>query len=137
MEMAACTTPATSFSVLIVDDEPSVRTVTMRILARGFDAVPVASAEAALTLLAGGAFFDVILCDLNLSGMSGRDLFARLQAEYPAQAARLVMVSGMPPSSDDDALVEELEHRWLEKPIRPEQLRSVASAVASSHIVAR
>ena len=75
-------------SALIVDDEPSVLNVHRRVLARSFDVVTVATAEAALALVEAGAFFDVIFCDYCLPGMSGQELFTHLRGAYPAQAGR-------------------------------------------------
>jgi two-component system cell cycle sensor histidine kinase/response regulator CckA len=124
-------TDAAYRSVLIVDDEPSVLQVARRILSRRFDpVVAVTSAEAALTLLESGMFFDVIFCDFSMPGMSGRELFARLQAADPAQAERLVIISGATADESDEAFLRALDHRWLEKPMRAAELLLIATTVA-------
>jgi CheY-like chemotaxis protein len=118
-------------SVLLVDDEPSVLQAATRILRRRFDpVVAVTSAEAALTLLESGMFFDVIFCDFGMPGMSGRDLFARLHATDPVQAERLVIVSGATADESDEVFLRALDRRWLEKPMRAADLLLIATTVA-------
>jgi CheY-like chemotaxis protein len=118
-------------SVLVIDDEPAVLKFSVRVLSRSFDpVVAVTSAEAALALIDTGAFFDVILCDHYLSGISGRELFMRLQNEHPAQASRLVIVSGAALDEGSEEFLEALDQRWLEKPMRPADLLLIATTVA-------
>jgi PAS domain S-box-containing protein len=72
-------------SVLVVDDEESIREVVQEGLsARGLKVECAGSVEAALSLLAGQAY-DVVLCDFNLPGLRGTELFERLR-ERPAQS---------------------------------------------------
>lgn len=118
-------------SVLVIDDEPPVLKFSARILSRSFDpVVAVTSAEAGLALIDSGAFFDVILCDYCLPGMSGRELFMHLRKKHPAQASRVVIVSGAAPDDLAEEFLEALDHRWLEKPMRPADLLLIATTVA-------
>ena len=119
-------------AALIVDDEPSVLKVHSRVLVRSFEVVAVATAEAALELIESGAFFDVIFCDYSLPGMSGRELFMHLREAYPAQAARLTILSGALEPGRTDAFMQALDHRWLEKPVHPAELLLLATSLAHS-----
>jgi CheY-like chemotaxis protein len=123
-------TRTSSRSVLIVDDEPSMRTVFARVLSRTFEPVCVESAELALDLVASGAVFDVIVCDYCLPGMLGVALFQRLQDQFPEQAARMVILSGALPSGVDEVSSATLAGRWLQKPVSPAALLRVAETVA-------
>ena len=74
--------------VLVVDDEEMVRTVTTKLLRlRGHTVEAVNGGPAALTALAGGADgrapFDIVVTDLSMPDMSGRELAAAVRARYP------------------------------------------------------
>jgi nitrogen-specific signal transduction histidine kinase/ActR/RegA family two-component response regulator len=87
--------------ILIVDDEPGVRTVVRRMLRRaGFDVVEADSGPAALAEIRGAAVpFDVLLTDLVMPGMHGRDLIAHARRLVPSLA--IVCMTGY--ASDPDA----------------------------------
>lgn len=79
--------------VLVVDDEPSVRDVFARLLARESDltVVTAESAEAALYLL-GSQRFDLLITDKNLPGMGGIELVAEARKLRPHIEA--IMITG-------------------------------------------
>lgn len=80
-------------SVLIVDDEPEVRTALLKLLAsRGFRASAAPDGSAALEQLAAGSF-DLMLADVYMPEMSGVELVARALA-VDANLA-IVMLSGV------------------------------------------
>ncbi|HEX4601848.1 MAG TPA: ATP-binding protein, partial [Gemmatimonadales bacterium] len=80
--------------VLIVDDEEAVRRPMARFLARrGAHVDEAGDGLAALTQLAAQQA-DVILADLRMPRMSGVALYARLEADFPALAARVLFLSG-------------------------------------------
>jgi signal transduction histidine kinase len=91
-EVASAAPTATAASagarVLVVDDEPMVRTVTAKLLRlRGHSAVEADGGVAALALLAAppdGAPFDIVVTDLSMPQMSGRELATAVRALYPA-----------------------------------------------------
>ena len=57
-------------------------------------------------MIGAGQKFDAILCDLNMPGMSGRELYLELTACAPDQAARVVFTSGGACSAIDAAFAE-------------------------------
>lgn len=68
-------------TVLVIDDEPSVRTFFARALEiSGLVAVQAASSEAALSLLDEGLRPDAVLLDINMPGMGGLGFLLRLRA---------------------------------------------------------
>ena len=98
--------------VLLIDDDAMVRRALVRGLKRKYAVTELADAESALALIAGGARFDAILCDLNLAGMSGRDFFLYLDAKDEDQARRVVILTG----NFAAGLFGDREPRFLEKP---------------------
>jgi len=81
-------------SALIVDDEDSIREIVQEGLsARGMHVEGAASAEEALLHLAASRY-DVVLCDFNLPGLNGEQLFQRLRAHSHASPPRFVFMTG-------------------------------------------
>lgn len=81
-------------SALVVDDEESIREIVQEGLrARGLRVDGAESVQAALGLL-GGHNYDFIVCDFNLPGQRGTELFERVRgtASQPSQA--FVFVTG-------------------------------------------
>jgi signal transduction histidine kinase len=108
-------------TVLLVDDEPSVRAVARRILER-MD-VRVREAEngrRALVAYAAEGPFDLVIVDLAMPVMNGTELFTRLRATDPA--ARIVVVSGVAALSDAMELVAAGAAGVVEKPYTPGSL---------------
>ena len=85
---------------LIIDDEPGIRLALKRWFERqGYGVTEAADGETALTLLlASGAGtaepLSVIVCDLNLPGISGEELLDRLYVDRPSVASRLILTTG-------------------------------------------
>jgi len=62
-------------SVLLVEDDASVRLLVRDVLEElGYEAVEVAEPEAAIKLLESGRTFDLMISDVGLPGMNGRQL---------------------------------------------------------------
>lgn len=69
--------------VLIVDDEERFRTTLKKLLnAQGLAAEAVGGGQEALEILAGQGF-DVILLDVKMPGMSGREVLPKIKALAP------------------------------------------------------
>ncbi|HEX9951729.1 MAG TPA: ATP-binding protein [Rubricoccaceae bacterium] len=83
----AARTPAQSarpLRILVVDDEPMVRLVTTKLLRmRGHTVDDVDGGQAALDSL-DGVVYDLVVTDLSMPGMSGRELAAEVRARFPA-----------------------------------------------------
>jgi PAS domain S-box-containing protein len=86
--------PSIRARVLVIDDEPLLGAAIARMLRALHDVQTATSAEGALALLRRDPSFDVILCDIAMPGMSGMDLYRKLDAEDPHLARRMVFISG-------------------------------------------
>jgi signal transduction histidine kinase len=102
--------------ILIVDDEPAVARAMSRLL-DGHDVHVAASGREALAVLERDQGFDVIFCDIMMAEVSGMDLFAHVQRERPALAARFVFMTAGTFTSRAQAFVEEHARVCLEKPL--------------------
>ncbi|HKS05438.1 MAG TPA: ATP-binding protein [Gemmatimonadaceae bacterium] len=79
-------TSSGSERILIVDDEPAVRTVVARTLGRlGYATVAAGHGEEALRMLSDEpASFDLVLSDIVMPRMNGRELRKATQEKFPA-----------------------------------------------------
>src|SRR5205809_684516 len=109
-------------TVLLAEDEPAVRAIAQPALERhGYTVLPAATGAAALALAAQhAATIDLLLTDVVMPGMSGRDLADRLTAQRPG--IRVLYISGY----TDNAIVRhgmlEPGLAYLQKPFRPDAL---------------
>ncbi|MFB1483216.1 ATP-binding protein [Corallococcus sp. RDP092CA] len=115
--------------VLIVDDEPRLAQSMRLLLEPAHEVVTATRGEDALARVAAGEAFDVVLCDLQMPGMDGIEVYQRLQEEAPALASRVVFISGGASSPEARAFMETVAHRVLEKPVRPDVLLATVEAV--------
>jgi CheY-like chemotaxis protein len=79
--------------ILVVDDQPMLAKAIRRMLS-GHDVTVAGGARDALTMLEGGARYDVIISDLMMPGMSGMELHAAITALAPEQVTRMVFMTG-------------------------------------------
>jgi len=93
-------------TILIVDDEASVRRVLERALAReGHRVLGATSAETAYELLAS-EHADAVLLDVQLPAMSGLALYLAILHRHPALSGRIAIMTG-------DAEAEQVR-AWLQ-----------------------
>ena len=120
---AECAMPRTA---LLVDDDPAVAETLSDMLAHEGLTVRRAATggEALTTLMAEG--FDVIFLDVRLPDISGQEVYARLAAERPALARRVVFVTGGLWRIESRGLREKLPPQpTLSKPCTAAQIREV------------
>ena len=81
-------------TVLVVDDDPDIRQVVRRALSyAGYDVLLADSGEAALeTLESRDGRVDLVLTDVMMPGIGGRELASRVRARHPG--ARILFSSG-------------------------------------------
>lgn len=105
---------AVAKQILVVDDEPYLRDVQVLVLnAAGYAATALETAAEALARLAD-IRPDLILLDMSMPGMDGRQFLARLRASAPWQHLPVILSSGF--AADDIAPLAELDTDVLPKP---------------------
>ena len=113
--------------VLIVDDEELYRKALQRILKRAGHEVSLAPSGSEALALIGNDQFDLVLCDLQMPGMSGLELIESVRETHPDLPCILVTGHGGPEQS-----IEALgagAFWYLEKPFEQERLDTVRSLV--------
>ena len=109
--------------ILVVDDELSMREFLSILLEReGYDVTVAASAEEALRLMES-ALFDLVLSDVNMPGLSGIDLLARIK-EKSSETAVLMLTA----FSAAEQAVEAMKlgaYDYICKPFKNEELKQL------------
>jgi CheY-like chemotaxis protein len=125
---APAPTPATG-SVLVVEDQYEVRVVTCAILrSLGFDVMEAESGETAMALSQRCAeTIDLLLTDVIMPGMNGRELADRFTAVRPQ--TKVIFMSGYTDRiMSEDGLLDSSVN-FLQKPFKPEELRAIVGKV--------
>ena len=127
---------APSRSVLVVDDESTLRSALRRFFTRrGWRVVEAEDGEAARALLLDGETqgggFDAIITDMRMPRMNGMELYAHVAAAAPAMALRFVFSSGDTGDEEAVAFLERTCCPAISKPFELGHLLSVVERVAS------
>lgn len=78
-EVMAPSTRASSIQILIVDDELAIRQVlSASLMKKGYAVEHIGSGEEAIDRLSGGDI-DIVVCDINMPGLSGIDVMRKTQ----------------------------------------------------------
>src|SRR5712692_7296758 len=114
-------------TILVVDDEERQREIYRDILRdEGYDTETTASGESALRLL-GQKRFDLVLTDLNLTGMTGIELLSGILAADPTVA--VVLITGYPSIPSAIEATKKGVYQYLEKPVDRDRLLEVVREV--------
>lgn len=116
-------------TVLVVDDEEMIRTLTEKALGHfGIHVLAAADGEEAVRVYeANGATIGCVLLDLSMPRLDGEQTFARIQALDPA--ARVVLMTGYPMSEAELRFGGRGLAAFLQKPFELAELRRVVEGV--------
>jgi DNA-binding NtrC family response regulator len=117
--------------ILIVDDEANVRlNFRMALEMEGYEIFEARSAEQALGVLAERSFALAIL-DMRLPGMDGLELLAKMRERGNNVPAMIVTACSDVPHAVKAMKLGAID--FLQKPLRPGELRSVAAEIVKRH----
>lgn len=111
--------------VLVIDDEPLMRSALVRGLSADFDVVLAADGTEALSMMGRDRSYDVVLCDVMMSGLGGLELHERVRETAPELAPRMVFLTGGAWDPATRARLEALPNERLLKPVSLLELREV------------
>ena len=115
--------------VLIIDDEPKVCRAIERTLERSYDVDCVTEAAELFERLDDGAEIDVLLVDVVMPRMTGRQLVESLRERRPDLADRVILMSGGAFTPEARDFLENCELPFVEKPVDPGELFDTIEAV--------
>jgi len=108
--------------VLVVDDELFIRELVQDVLAgRGHLVEVVDGGVAALEKIKAGPY-DLIISDLKMPELDGQELFARIKADHPDLALRVIFISGDTVSSETQAFLDAAGQPYVLKPFKVKDL---------------
>lgn len=113
--------------VLVIDDERLVCDAIARALSDDGEVDVATEAQDALSLIAAGARYDLVLCDLMMPVMTGMDLYAEVVRIAPLQAGRFVFMTGGAFTPRARAFLTSVVNPCLEKPLDMAKLRSLVA----------
>lgn len=92
-------------TILVVDDDPSIRFLLRQILEHErYTILEAGNGQAALDAIGSGAHPDIVMTDLMMPVMSGADLIVRLRADPKTSNVPILVVSGNPEAIKDLAV---------------------------------
>jgi two-component system NtrC family sensor kinase len=117
--------------ILVVDDEPHILHYMRATLESWGHQVEVASDGTEAVERALVVPFDVIICDLRMPRLGGREMYNNLARAHPHIARKVIFATGDTVRGDTLQFLEGLGRPFLHKPFTLGELRTVLSTVAS------
>ena len=117
--------------VLVVDDEPHILHYMRATLESWGHTVTVASDGTEAVEQALVIPFDVIICDLRMPRLGGREMYNNLARQYPDIARKVIFATGDTVRGDTLQFLEQLGRPFLHKPFTLAELRTVLGNVAA------
>jgi two-component system NtrC family sensor kinase len=121
---------AGALRILVVDDEPHILHYMRATLESWGHQVEVASDGTEAVERALMVPFDVIICDLRMPRLGGREMYNNLARAHPHIARKVIFATGDTVRGDTLQFLETLGRPFLHKPFTLGELRTVLSTVA-------
>src|SRR5580698_3864376 len=117
--------------ILIVDDEKNVRlNLRTALETEGYEVVEASSGQEGLRSLAEDPFALAIL-DIRMPGMDGLELLAKMRENDIRVPAMIVTAYSDVPNAVKAMKLGAID--FLQKPLRPEDLRSIVAEILKRH----
>jgi two-component system, NtrC family, sensor kinase len=126
---AAPRAAAPRLRVLVVDDEPHILHYMRATLEAWGHEVEIAEDGDIALERASAEPFDVVITDLRMPRLGGREFYEALRRRAPERAARLVFSTGDTVRGDTLAFLESIRRPYLRKPFGLDELRGLLASV--------
>ena len=124
--------PPASGRILLVDDEPHILHYMRATLTAWGHEVDVAADGEEASARARAGSYDLIITDVRMPNLGGRELYERLRRDAPSIADRVVFATGDTVRDDTMAFLERAGRPVLHKPFKLAELRQVLAATLGS-----
>ena len=111
--------------VLVVEDEPVIANVCLRVLTDDGYEVDVAVNVLVAKKMVHDKKYDLCLTDIRTPAMSGIELYEYLAKEHPDLAKKVVFTTGDVMSGNIEEFLKMARRPFLPKPFTPDDLRKV------------
>ncbi|OGL43111.1 MAG: hypothetical protein A2161_15525 [Candidatus Schekmanbacteria bacterium RBG_13_48_7] len=114
-----------SKSILLIDDEEAILEILSEILElQGHRVTAVRNAMNALNYISKDTF-DLILCDIKMPGMNGKQFYREVKNIDFLLAQRIIFTTGDTMGSETQDFLRNTKNRYIGKPFRIEELLSL------------
>ena len=117
-------------TLLIVDDDNFIRETLHELLSTSHQCHTADRAEQALAYL-DIETYDVVLTDISMPGLSGRELLRYIQAKHPATP--VIVISGMPDRADGKELIDLGAFAYFTKPFQLAEIEEAVQRAIGRH----
>ncbi|GAI06395.1 unnamed protein product [marine sediment metagenome] len=117
--------------ILVVEDEPAIGQLCLRVLTGGGFEVDIAVNGKVAQALLGEKKYDLCLIDIRIPLMPGKELYQWLEEKHPKLASRVLFTTGDVTVGDTHAFLELAGRPFLPKPFTPAQLKDIVGETLS------
>jgi CheY-like chemotaxis protein len=108
-------------TIMVVDDDPPMAMFIVRLLSlNGYEVTSSSNTEEAFAFVNKYGPPDLVVADVVMPGMDGRELGHWMRAAYPK--TKILFISGYAPGQLADPEVLRTNAAFLKKPFQPEQI---------------
>ena len=119
--------------ILVVDDEPGVRALLEKVLTQsGHSVDTIGDASKALDKLSTGVTYDVILTDVRMPGISGKELYSRIIEKTPEMKNNIIFITGDVMGADIKVFLTQHKLPYLAKPFDIELLKKQIDTIMNA-----
>lgn len=109
--------PVTACNVLVIDDEPFMLKSMQRTLEGSHITTTALGGKAGLEILEQNPYdFSVIICDLSMPEVNGKDVYLTIKNKYPGLEQKIVFITGGAYTAELKEFIETSSARVLDKP---------------------
>lgn len=118
-------------TLLVVDDDPAMRMIlNISLELFGYTMLVAGAGEEAVAIARDHAEIEVVILDVVMAGLSGKDLADQLQALLPRVS--ILFCSGYPASVLQGYGIDISAANFLQKPCRPPELQEKIEALMAA-----
>lgn len=111
--------------ILVIEDEPVIRHVSVRILKADGFLVDTAENGFVAKEMASKFEYDLYVCDIRMPEIDGMEFYECLRQVHPGFESRIVFVSGDTMNHDVETFLRNKNNLFVVKPFTPDELRIV------------
>ena len=118
--------------ILVVEDEPAICEVCLRVLtSERFEVDIAANGELAQAKLQEKDDYTLILIDIRTPVMNGKELYQWIKEKYPELTNGVIFTTGDMMGGDTQSFLEMAGRPFLPKPFTPDELRTTVQQALS------
>jgi CheY-like chemotaxis protein len=114
--------------IFVIDSDPQTASVVESTFAREHEIVTTSSGFAAIERIAIGRAFDVILCDIEMPDLSGKEIYRRVLESAPQTAAKIVFL--VSDAKAHRAFLDSVQNHFVPRPVAAGPLRETIRAMS-------